>query len=176
LHFERINVFPTRRGSLRLTPDQKQLIKTWIAAVLWMTLIAIESTDMFSAEHTSRFLYPLLHFLLGMDRAHFAVVHHFIRKTGHFVGYFTLSFFLFRAWRATLRLPWAPRWALRWATIAFFMSALVASLDEWHQSFIPSRTGVFSDVVLDSFAALTAQVVIFLFLTWKPRRMSAAFD
>jgi VanZ family protein len=159
-----------------LTPDQKQLIKTWIAAVLWMILIAIESTDMFSAEHTSQFLYPLLHFLMGIDLSHFAAVHHFIRKTGHFVGYFTLSFFLFRAWRATLRLPWAPRWAMRWATIAFFMSALVASLDEWHQSFIPSRTGVFSDVVLDSFAALTAQVVIFLFLTWKPRRMSAAFD
>jgi VanZ family protein len=159
-----------------LTPDRKQLIKTWIAALLWMTLIAIESTDTFSAEHTSRFLYPLLHFLMGMDLARFAVVHHYIRKIGHFVGYFTLSFFLFRAWRATLRLPWAPRWAMRWATVAFFMSALVASLDEWHQSVIPSRTGVFSDVVLDSFAALTAQVVIFLFLTWKPRRMSAAFD
>ena len=176
MRFERIHGFPTGRGSSRLTPEKKQLVKTWIAAVLWMTLIAIESTDMFSAEHTSRFLYPLLHFLLGMDRAHFAVVHHYIRKTGHFVGYFTLSFFLFRAWRATLRLPWAPRWALRWATIAFFMSALVASLDEWHQSFIPSRTGVFSDVVLDSFAALTAQVVIFLFLSRKSGRVSAAFD
>jgi VanZ family protein len=141
-----------------------------------MLLIAIESTDMFSAEHTSRLLYPLLHFLMGMDVARFAVVHHYIRKVGHFVGYFTLSFFLFRAWRATLHLPWAPRWALRWAAIAFTMSAMVASLDEWHQSFIPSRTGVFSDVVLDSCAALTAQVLIFLFLTRKPQRMSAAAD
>jgi VanZ family protein len=159
-----------------LTSDRKQLLKTWFAALLWVALIAIESTDTFSAENTSRFLYPLLHFLTGLDLARFEVVHHYIRKTGHFVGYFALSFFLFRAWRATLRLPWAPRWALRWATIAFVMSALVASLDEWHQSFIPSRTGVFSDVVLDSFAALTAQVVIFLFLTSRPRRVSAAFD
>jgi VanZ family protein len=113
---------------------------------------------------------------VGLDLARFEVVHHYIRKSGHFVGYFTLSFFLFRAWRATLHLPWAPRWTLRWATIAFFMSVLVASLDEWHQTFIPSRTGLFSDVVLDSFAALAAQVLIFLYLTWKPRRMSAAFD
>jgi VanZ family protein len=157
-----------------LTPDRKQLTKTWIAALLWMTLIAIESTDTFSAEHTGRFLYPLLHFLIGLDLARFEVVHHYIRKCGHFVGYFTLSFFLFRAWRATLRLPWAPRWALRWATIAFSMSALVASLDEWHQTFIPSRTGAIRDVMLDSFAALTAQVLIFLFLTWKPRSMSVA--
>ena len=121
-------------------------------------------------------MYPLLHFLMGMDLARFAVVHHYIRKVGHFVGYFTLSFFLFRAWRATLHLPWAPRWALRWAAIAFTMSALVASLDEWHQTFIPSRTGLFSDVVLDSCAALTAQVLIFLFLNWKPRGMIAAGD
>jgi len=169
-------VFPACGGSSRLTSDHKQILKTWIAALLWMLLIAIESTDMFSAEHTSRFLYPLLHYLMGMDLARFAVVHHYIRKLGHFVGYFTLSFFLFRAWRATLHLPWAPRWALRWAAIAFTMSAVVASLDEWHQSFIPSRTGVFSDVVLDSCAALTAQVLIFLFLNWKPRGMIAAGD
>jgi VanZ family protein len=159
-----------------LTPDQKQLLKAWIAALLWMVLIAIESTDWLSSEHTSRILYPLLHFLIGLDLARFEVVHHYIRKCGHFVGYFALSFLLFRAWRATLRLPWAPRWTLRWATIAFFMSALVASLDEWHQTFIPSRTGAISDVILDSCAALTAQVLIFLYLTRKPRSMSSASE
>ena len=159
-----------------MTSDRKEIVKTWIAAGLWMLLIAIESTDMLSAEHTGSFLYPLFHFLMGMDLARFAVVHHYIRKLGHFVGYFTLSFFLFRAWRATLHLPWAPRWALRWAAIAFTMSAVVASLDEWHQTFIPSRTGAFRDVVLDSCAALTAQVLIFLFLNWKPRGMIAAGD
>jgi VanZ family protein len=159
-----------------LTPDQKQLLKTWMAALLWIGLIAIESTDTFSSEHTSQFLYPLLHFLMGLDLARFEVVHHYIRKCGHFVGYFALSFFLFRAWRDTLRLPWAPRWALRWAAIAFFMSAMVASLDEWHQTFIPSRTGRVADVLLDSCAALTAQVLIFLFLTWRPRHMSTVGD
>ncbi len=159
-----------------MNPDRKQLLKSWIAALLWMVLIAIESTDWLSSEHTSRFLYPLLHFLIGLNLARFEVWHHYIRKCGHFVGYFTLSFFLFRAWRATLRLPWAPRWALRWAAIAFSMSALVASLDEWHQTFIPSRTGAIRDVVLDSCAALTAQVLIFLYLSWKPQRVSTAGD
>jgi len=141
-----------------------------------MMLIAIESTDWLSAQHTSRILYPLLHFLIGLDLVRFEVWHHYIRKLGHFVGYFTLSFFLFRAWRATMRLPWAPRWALRWGAIAFFMSAMVASLDEWHQTFIPSRTGAIRDVILDSCAALTAQLLIFLYLSWKPRRMVAVGD
>jgi VanZ family protein len=78
-------------------------------------------------------------------------------------GYFTLSVLLFRSWRGTFpRL--STRWCLQWATLAFVGTALVAALDEVHQSFVPSRTGIFRDVVLDSFAALVAQIVIFALL------------
>ena len=59
------------------------------------------------------------------------------------------------------------------AIMALLGTALVASCDEWHQTFIPSRTGAISDVMLDSFAALTAQVLIFLYLSRKPRRVMA---
>ena len=149
-----------------MTPEHKEEVKVWIAAGLWMVVIAIESTDYLSAEHTSRILYPILHFLFNMDLAHFRFWHHYIRKTGHFVGYFILSVLLFRAWKATLRLSSSGAWP--WATIAFFMSALVASLDEWHQTFLPSRTGAFRDVVLDSMGALTAQFVILVYWRKKP--------
>ncbi len=143
--------------------SQKQLLKAWIAATLWLGLIVTESSNFASAENTSRFLYPLLHFLFGLGPAHFAVWHPFIRKTGHFVGYFTLSLLLFRAWRATFPFP-GMSWAIQWARISFFMTALVACLDEWHQTFLPKRTGTLHDVLLDSTAALAAQVVIFAFL------------
>lgn len=102
----------------------------------------------------------------------FEVVHAVLRKVGHFVGYFALSFFLFRAWKATL--PLLRAWAMRWSAIAFFMSVLVASLDEWHQTFLPTRTGRFADVLLDSAAALTAQIVILTVLSRKNRAVSAA--
>jgi len=36
-------------------------------------------------------------------------------------------------------------------------------MDEWHQSFLPSRTGVVSDVFLDSAAALGAQILVFFY-------------
>jgi VanZ family protein len=36
--------------------------------------------------------------------------------------------------------------------------------DEWHQSFLPSRTGTFRDVMLDSSAGLLAQIVLFAIL------------
>ena len=98
-----------------------------------------------------------------MGPQRFAVVHVILRKTGHFVGYATLSLLLFRSWRATFpRL--STRWCLQWATLAFVGTALVASLDELHQTFLPSRTGRFEDVVLDSTAALIAQIVVFAIL------------
>jgi VanZ family protein len=47
------------------------------------------------------------------------------------------------------------------------MTALVASLDEWHQTYLPSRTGRWQDVVLDSSAALVAQVLIWMVLSQR---------
>ena len=141
-----------------MTSENKHILKTWIAAGLWIGIIITESTNWASSDHTSRILYPIFHFLLNMDLVRFSEVHPYLRKGGHFVGYFTLSVLLFGAWRATL--PAASRWTLRWAGIAFFMSAFIAGMDEWHQTFLPSRTGNFHDVLLDSFAALVAQLVI----------------
>ncbi|HXY06506.1 MAG TPA: VanZ family protein [Terriglobales bacterium] len=145
-----------------MTRHQKELLKTWIAAGLWIVLIMIESTSYLSSANTSRFLYPILHYLFGIEDASFQALHHYLRKTGHFVGYFILSFLLFRSWRVTL--PLSSRWAMRWAAIAFLMSGLVASMDEWHQTFLPSRTGTIHDVILDSIGALIAQILILLWL------------
>jgi VanZ family protein len=147
-----------------LISSQKQILKTWIAAILWLILITVESSNLGSAANTSRYLYPLLHFLIGLDPMRFSIWHPYIRKTGHFVGYFTLSLLLFRAWRATLAGSGILRWSILWAGIALAMTALVASLDEWHQTYLASRTGTIQDVFLDTFAALTAQFVIYLVL------------
>ena len=155
--------------SFLLNPARKKIIKTWIASGLWLALIAIESTTWLSSEETSRIFYPVLHFLTGVDPLRFAVWHFYIRKTGHFVGYFVLSLLLFWSWRATLPIASALQWTLRWASIAFVMTAVVASLDEWHQTFLPSRTGTFHDVLLDSSAAVVAQVLIFLWLRARAR-------
>lgn len=131
-------------------------------------MIAIESSSALSGENTGGILYPIFHFLTGVDAARFEIWHHYMRKTGHFVGYFLLSWLLFRSWRATLPAIDLRPWSLHWATIAWLMTSFVASLDEWHQSFLPSRTGTMQDVVLDSAAALTAQILIWLFLRRRP--------
>ena len=78
---------------------QKQLLKEWIAASLWLGLIVVESTNALSAGNTSRILYPIFHFFTGVDPVRFQLWDYYIRKIGHVVGYFGLSVLLFRAWR-----------------------------------------------------------------------------
>ena len=122
-----------------MNPDRHNLLKPWIAAILWLIVIAIESSALLSAHNTGQILYPLFHYLFGLDWERFEYWHFYIRKGGHVVGYAILSILLFRAWRATLPAMSAVKWTPRWASIAILGTALVASLDEWHQSFIPSR-------------------------------------
>lgn len=143
-----------------MTSHEKEVLKAWIAAILWLIVIAIESTAYLSAHNTSRILYPILHFLFGLDGERFEYWHFYIRKGGHVFGYGLLSILLFRAWRASLPVIGDPKWTFRWANIAVLGTALVASLDEWHQSFIPSRTGRWQDVVLDTCAGIAAQILL----------------
>lgn len=150
-----------------MNSNRHDVLKAWIAAILWLILIAIESSALLSAHNTSRILYPLLHFLFGMDLEHFEIWHFYIRKSGHVVGYGILSILLFRAWRATLPAMDNAKWTLRWTAIAILGTSLVASLDEWHQSFIPSRTGRWQDVVLDTCAGIAAQLLLLLWWMWR---------
>jgi VanZ family protein len=156
-----------------LSAGRGRILAGWIPAIIWLCVITLESTELGAGENTSRILYPLLHFLFNLDPIRFAVWHFYIRKTGHFAGYAILSWLLFRAWRATWPFAGAGAWSFHWARISFCMSALVASLDEWHQTFIPTRTGRWQDIVLDSLAALCMQVFLWMVLR---RRHSPFID
>ncbi len=156
-----------------MTSSTKRILRVWLPSVVWLAVIVTESTNLGSSEHTGRILYPIFHFLFNMDPAKFALWHAVLRKTGHFVGYFTLSVLLFRSWRASFpRL--STRWCLQWATLAVLGTSLVATLDEWHQTFLPSRTGMVRDVVLDSCAGVVAQIVLFLILQRESYRAADA--
>ena len=153
-----------------MSTNRHEVLKAWIALILWLIVIAIESTAYLSAHNTSRFLFPLLHYLFGLSLERFEPLHFFLRKGGHVFGYGLLSILLFRAWRETLPALGNPKWTFRWANIAVLGTALVASLDEWHQSLIPSRTGTPRDVLLDTCAGVGAQILVFLWVVlWRSR-------
>ncbi len=151
-----------------MTHSKKEVLKVWIAAGLWLGIIITESSNLGGSNNTSRILYPIFHFLFGMGPVQFTPWHAVLRKTGHFVGYFILSLLFFRAWRATLPQPRVKGWWLTWARIAWMMTTLVACLDEWHQAYIPGRGSSVHDVLLDSSAALVAQII--LWWMWRRRK------
>jgi len=61
------------------------------------------------------------------------------------------------------------------ATLALIGTAMVASADEFHQSFLPNRTGVPSDVLLDCCGAVALQLFAYLVLRIRwPKRLARA--
>lgn len=125
-----------------------------------------------SAQNTGSMLYDLLTRLFGeINLYDFLYWHHYLRKAGHVVGYGMLGLLLLRAFRATL--AHRGTWVGRAIMLAWVGTAFVAAMDEWHQSFIPSRTGTPWDVLLDSVAGLTALILAYLLLRIRSRRLAA---
>ena len=92
-----------------------------------------------------------------VTNARWELLHHHIRKMGHFAGYGTMGMVWLRAWWMSL-----PRAAFVLdAFLALLGTAAVASLDELHQSFLPNRTGIPSDVLLDCSGAVVLLLVFF---------------
>lgn len=131
-----------------MTQSRPNLLRAWWPALAWMGIIAFESTDVFSSENTGSMLYNLLTHIFGhINLYDFLIVHHYLRKTGHIIGYGMLSLLLLRGWRATLSSD--RTLFLRTALLSWLGTLVVAAMDEWHQSYIPSRTGTPRDVALD---------------------------
>jgi VanZ family protein len=133
-------------------------LKRWWPAIVWAMAISGFSTGAFTSENTSRFIIPVLRFLLPHASADtFALLHHIIRKCAHFTEYFIFSLLVLRGFRAAEK---GTR--LRWALLTVLIVAGYASLDEFHQSFVPGRTPAVSDVLIDTIGGATAQFAAWL--------------
>lgn len=70
-----------------------------------------------------------------------------LHKIGHIVVFGTLG----------LSLYWATKFSVTWAVV---LTAIAATLDEWHQSFVLGRSSRFGDVVLDTLATIVFIVIV----------------
>jgi VanZ family protein len=154
----------------------KSQLWSWLPVLIWLGVICIESTSMLSSDNTGGVLYGMIARVFGpVDRNSFEEFHSLLRKTGHFLGYAVLSLLFFRAlvrsflWHrlgaAAERTSSGLRtYYIRMAALASALSLVVASLDEWHQTFLTSRTGAFHDVLLDCSGAVIIQLIALAFL------------
>ena len=86
-------------------------------------------------------------FLPGAQAETIEAIHGLVRKLAHVVEYAILGALVVRA----LDLPRRSLGSI--SVRALLLCGLFAGLDEFHQSFVPSRTGALSDVLLDTFGA-----------------------
>jgi VanZ family protein len=57
-------------------------------------------------------------------------------------------------------------WRPEWAGLAVFFTFLVAAADELHQMSMPSRSGEWSDVALDTSAAIISAALVWAKAAW----------
>jgi len=135
----------------------KSFLKYWLPVLFWLGLIFLGSTDVLSAEHTSRFLVPFLRWLdphISWNTLN--SVQLLIRKLGHLTEYAILASLLWRAlrmgfvWKSSIA---SPFWS------ALIGCAIFAASDEFHQSFVPSRTSSLYDVMIDFWGAVISLAI-----------------
>ena len=127
----------------------RRFVRYWMPLIIWMTLIFLGSTDVLSAEHTSRFLIPFLRWLdPEISWAALRSIQILVRKIGHLTEYAILAVLV---WRALTGSNWKSSRAF---TASLAACALFAASDEFHQSFVPSRTSSIHDVMIDICGAL----------------------
>ena len=140
----------------------------WVPAFLWAIVISYASTDSFSANHTSVFIIPVLHWLFpSASPETLERLHILIRKTSHFSVYFIFSLLLMRGVRGS-----GQGWKLQWAIWAVVIATGYSALDEYHQSFVPSRGSSPWDSLIDTTGAAAAQILLWLWGRFHARHLT----
>ncbi|HKP01723.1 MAG TPA: VanZ family protein [Chthoniobacterales bacterium] len=140
----------------------RAFLKFWLPPLAWMIFIFLGSTDLLSAEHTSRFIGPFLRWLdPNISDTTIGSIQLIVRKCGHLLEYAILAALLYRALATHRDRPFV---------LAFILAATYAALDEFHQSFVASRTGSPWDVVVDCAGAFVG----LLFCSLLRNRRNAA--
>jgi VanZ family protein len=161
--------------SVSLKPTVRIFLRNWWPVAVWLVVIRLESTSFASAGNTFRLLYRVLYFFFGrIDVRLVFELDHILRKSGHFLGYAVLSGLTYGALRNTYRdryrslrgVSWGDSighwWQCEWSLVSVLLTMVTAASDEIHQASLPSRTGRWQDVMIDTSGAVALQAIIYV--------------
>ena len=125
--------------------------------IIWAALIFIGSGDLLSGPHTTLILVRPLQWLFPhASEATLATLHFIFRKAGHFTEYAIFAWLAARAFRTSSR----ELLRRRWFWVSLLLVVFYSLSDEFHQSFVPSRTASIYDSLVDSLGGLTALALV----------------
>jgi VanZ family protein len=156
------------------TPYQRMqhFLKYWLPLLIWVGVIFLGSTDLMSAEHTSRFIVPFLRWLKpDISAETLASIHFILRKCAHVGEYAVLGLLLLRA--ATLMMNFKRSMAILYVSV-LSVCLFVAATDEFHQALVASRGASVRDIMIDSGGAILGLVIGSIFTMNRSIRLEKA--
>lgn len=116
----------------------KQFLWLIVLTVIIGTIFVFTALQTFTGENTKEQIQQIT----GMNEHNAYVTNAIIRKSAHVLMFGLLSIFFYIVIRRQ------SIW------FAWVCTTLMAVVDEWHQSYVPGRSALVQDVLLDSLAAL----------------------
>ncbi|MDD4238957.1 MAG: VanZ family protein [Desulfotomaculaceae bacterium] len=118
------------------------LLILWCIAIFYFT-----EQPVFNDEHTLRFIS-----LLGVPEAIIKITDFIARKLAHVTLFFITAYVALKVVR-----HWRWQYLAAWAFATFY-----GMTDEWHQLYVPGRSGKMGDVMIDSTGALLCIAIIYV--------------
>ncbi|MEK5104491.1 VanZ family protein [Cytobacillus sp. FSL M8-0252] len=139
---------------------KKQLY--WLPSILWMAMIFILSHQPGTqSSQLSGGITEVIAAWVPFSIENLHTLETFIRKNAHFFAYFILGIFILFAIRQGNILT---RQKL---LISWILTTVYAASDEFHQLFIPGRSGEVRDVLIDSVGAATGLILFSIVYYWR---------
>jgi len=151
---------------MQATPAAKALpglampSRRWWILMLWLVVLGLMSTRLFTFERTWVFVGNLIHLVHPgpISGSTHALIHLIIRKAAHF-GAYTVFFLIL----VSGPLRGRPYWAL-------LICLAASSADEIHQLYVPGRTGSAYDVAVDFTGAVFGRFLHMAISARQPSR------
>ncbi|MCR1961515.1 VanZ family protein [Thomasclavelia cocleata] len=133
-------------------------LKYFIPAIIWMIFIFIMShTNGNESSNQSNFIVKIVLEFININHETLSFM---IRKIAHMSEYAILLLFIYYGLYKTITYKYQ-------LLISLLITFIYACSDEFHQLFIPGRSGQFMDVLIDTSGALIMLLIIYL---WQKRK------
>ena len=140
--------------------DFMRKIKYFIPAIMWMIFIFIMShTNGNDSSNQSNFIAQIILRFINIDLNTLTFV---IRKIAHMCEYAILFLLIYYGLHKTFKYQY-------YLLISLILTFLYACSDEFHQTFIPDRSGQFKDVLIDTIGMIIMFSIIYL---WQKEKNS----
>jgi VanZ family protein len=134
------------------------------ALFVWIVVIFVLSTDYFSSARTAPFVAQFVSKIFpALSAVNPATIELLTRKLAHWIEYFILAVLFMQVFSSTS----AERTPKGQTTWGLTLGMICAVMDEFHQSFVSSRTASSRDVLINAIGFVCGTLSFYTYLAIK---------